>query len=79
MSDPSSVRKRHGTLEVVDFEDSSTGFGGRTLKFRTVYLYEPLGGQELPEQVSDCSLDLEDCLIRLSPEVDDTVVEPRVK
>lgn len=41
--------------------------------------YEPPGGQELPEQVSNRGLDLEDRLVRLSPEVDDTVVEPRVK
>lgn len=68
-----------GTLEVIDFEDRSTGLRGRTLKLRTVDFHESFGGQELPEKVSDRSLDLEDRLVRLCPEVDDTVVEPRIE
>jgi len=75
----SGVRERRGTLKVVDFEDCGTGLRGGTLKFRTVYFYESLGGQELPEQVSDRGLDPKDRLVCLSPEVDDTVVEPCVK
>ena len=41
--------------------------------------HESLGGQELPEQVSNRSLNLEDRLVRLCPQVDDTVVKPRIK
>ena len=75
----SSVRERCGTLEVVNFEDRCAGFGGGTLKFWTVDFHESLGGQELPKQVSDRGLDPEDCLVCPCPEVDDTVIEPRVK
>ena len=41
--------------------------------------HESLGGQELPEQVSDRSLNPEDRLVRLCPQVDNTVVKPRIK
>jgi len=75
----SSARERCGTLEVINFEDRGTRLRSGTLKLRTMDLHESLGGQELPKQVSNCSLDLEDRLIRLCPEVDNTVVEPRVK
>ena len=75
----STVREKCGTLEVVDFKHCGPGLCGRALKFRTVDFHESFGGQELPEQVPDRGLDLEDCLVRLSPEVDDAVVEPCIK
>ena len=75
----SNVRGRRGTLEVVDFEDRGTGLRGGTLKFWAVDFNESLGGQELPEQVSDRGLNLEDRLVRLGPEIDNAVVESCVE
>jgi hypothetical protein len=67
MSDPIKRRERCGTLEIVDFEDRGTGLRGSALKFWTVYFHESVGGQKLPKQVSNYSLDLEDRLVRLCP------------
>ena len=75
----SNVSGRCGTLEVVDFEDCGTGFRGGTLKFRAVDFYESLGEQELPEQVSNRGLDLEDRLVCLGPEINYAVVESCVE
>lgn len=67
------------TLEVADLENGRAGLGGGALEFGAVDFDEALAVEELAEEVADPVLELEHGLVRLCPEVDDTVVQARVK